>query len=80
MASRSHFETILSASRKWLPGPIIFIVLVVILFALRRVALRWIARTIEHRGQSIEGLLRALSPSLASRSSWPVVRWRWSSN
>jgi len=40
-----------------------FIVLVVILFALRRVVLRWIARTIEHRGQWIDGLL-ALSPSL----------------
>ena len=64
MVSWSHFETFLSAGRKWLPGPIIFIVLVVILFALRHVLLRWIARAGEHRGQWIDPFLRALSPSL----------------
>jgi hypothetical protein len=64
MVSWSHFETFLSAGRKWLPGPIIFIVLVVILFALRHVLLRWIARAVEHRGQWIDPFLRALSPSL----------------
>ena len=46
MISWSHLETFLSASRKWLPGPIIFIV--VILFAVRHLLLRWIARASEH--------------------------------
>jgi short subunit fatty acids transporter len=59
-----HFKTFLSVSGKWLPGPIIFIVLVVILFTLRLVLLRSIARASKHRGQWIDALLRALSPSL----------------
>jgi len=64
MVSWSHFEVFLSASGKWLPGPIVFIVLVVILFALRHILLRWIARASQHRGQWLDPLLRALSPSL----------------
>lgn len=64
MLSWSQLETFLSATRKWLPGPIIFIVLVVILFALRHLLLRWIARASNDRGQWIDALLRALSPSL----------------
>jgi small-conductance mechanosensitive channel len=64
MLSLAQLETFLFASRKWLPGPIIFVVLLIILFAMRRVLLHWIARAIEHRGQRIDALVRALSPSL----------------
>ena len=64
MPSPSQIEMFLYAGRKWLPGLVIFVVLVVILFAVRRLLLRWVARAIANRGRWVDGLVRAMSPSI----------------
>jgi small-conductance mechanosensitive channel len=64
MISVDKLELFLSSGSKWLPGPIIFVVLLLALLASRRAIFRSLGQTMHRRRNLLEAVTAALSPAL----------------